>query len=283
MGEDWPKIKARHTRRVSPWMAIIEREVEFAPGAECDLPCGQPAGLHRHRRSVTGSPPSYRPAIPPGVGELYLGIACRANRSRRGCGRVLPPRTHGGDGFCRPRRARVRVLCALYGALVQSGPFILCRDRFQCRAQTNRTGNRTQAGKSRELCQFTIPNQELPPLSLRALGRDHNLALIFDRTCGRTSCCSAVLSNSEKSCRLVCFYNDAFFVHPYALVDPELGAFDQRRVLAGLQQAGADEQKLCATSAFLSGLEDFDAAYATSSKCHAYLERLSHGLRSPSK
>jgi ADP-ribose pyrophosphatase len=86
MGEDWPKIKARHTRRVSPWMAIIEREVEFAPGAECDLPCGQPAGLHRHRRSVTGSPPSYRPAIPPGVGELYLGIACRANRSRRGCG-----------------------------------------------------------------------------------------------------------------------------------------------------------------------------------------------------
>ena len=93
MAEDWPKVKARHTRRVSPWMAIIEREVEFAPGAECDLPCGQPAGLHRHRRSVTGSPPSYRPAIPPGVGELYLGIACRAHRSRRGCGRVLPPRT----------------------------------------------------------------------------------------------------------------------------------------------------------------------------------------------
>jgi hypothetical protein len=29
MAEDWPKVKARHIRRVSPWMAIIEREVEF--------------------------------------------------------------------------------------------------------------------------------------------------------------------------------------------------------------------------------------------------------------
>jgi hypothetical protein len=32
MDEGWPKIKARNTKRVSPWMAIIEREVEFAQG-----------------------------------------------------------------------------------------------------------------------------------------------------------------------------------------------------------------------------------------------------------
>jgi ADP-ribose pyrophosphatase len=31
---DWPKIKARRTTRVSPWTSIIEREVEFAPGAQ---------------------------------------------------------------------------------------------------------------------------------------------------------------------------------------------------------------------------------------------------------
>jgi|SRR6516225_7575487 hypothetical protein len=37
MAEDWPKIKARRTTQVSPWMAIIEREVEFAPGAEQEL------------------------------------------------------------------------------------------------------------------------------------------------------------------------------------------------------------------------------------------------------
>ena len=37
MSEDWPKIKARQTTRVSPWMAIIEREVEFAPGTEREI------------------------------------------------------------------------------------------------------------------------------------------------------------------------------------------------------------------------------------------------------
>jgi hypothetical protein len=54
MAEDWPKIKARHATRVSPWMAIIEREVvvDFTLCAGCEL--GQPAGLHRHRRGVAG-------------------------------------------------------------------------------------------------------------------------------------------------------------------------------------------------------------------------------------
>jgi ADP-ribose pyrophosphatase len=37
MDEGWPKIKARNTKRVSPWMAIIEREVETAPGAEREI------------------------------------------------------------------------------------------------------------------------------------------------------------------------------------------------------------------------------------------------------
>jgi 8-oxo-dGTP pyrophosphatase MutT (NUDIX family) len=37
MNEGWPKIKARNTERVSPWVAIIEREVEFAPGGEREI------------------------------------------------------------------------------------------------------------------------------------------------------------------------------------------------------------------------------------------------------
>jgi hypothetical protein len=37
MDEGWPKIKARNTKHVSPWMAIIKREVEFAPGAEREI------------------------------------------------------------------------------------------------------------------------------------------------------------------------------------------------------------------------------------------------------
>lgn len=37
MPEDWPKIKARRATRVSPWMEIIEREVEFAPGTNFEF------------------------------------------------------------------------------------------------------------------------------------------------------------------------------------------------------------------------------------------------------
>ena len=37
MIEGWPKITARRTTPVSPWMSIVEREVEFAPSAERQL------------------------------------------------------------------------------------------------------------------------------------------------------------------------------------------------------------------------------------------------------
>ncbi len=34
MAGDWPKIKARRTIEISPWMTVVERSVEFARGAE---------------------------------------------------------------------------------------------------------------------------------------------------------------------------------------------------------------------------------------------------------
>jgi 8-oxo-dGTP pyrophosphatase MutT (NUDIX family) len=37
MTEKWPKITARRRTRISPWMGIIEREVEFARGAKPEL------------------------------------------------------------------------------------------------------------------------------------------------------------------------------------------------------------------------------------------------------
>jgi 8-oxo-dGTP pyrophosphatase MutT (NUDIX family) len=37
MTDDWPKIKSRRTTRVSPWMSIVERAVEFTPGAELQV------------------------------------------------------------------------------------------------------------------------------------------------------------------------------------------------------------------------------------------------------
>jgi 8-oxo-dGTP pyrophosphatase MutT (NUDIX family) len=32
MADEWPKIKSRSTMTISPWMDVIAREVEFAPG-----------------------------------------------------------------------------------------------------------------------------------------------------------------------------------------------------------------------------------------------------------
>jgi ADP-ribose pyrophosphatase len=37
MAEEWPKIRAQRTTLVSPWMKVIEREVEFSPGAAPEL------------------------------------------------------------------------------------------------------------------------------------------------------------------------------------------------------------------------------------------------------
>ena len=34
MADDWPKIHSRRTSKVSPWIDIIARDVEFAPGTE---------------------------------------------------------------------------------------------------------------------------------------------------------------------------------------------------------------------------------------------------------
>jgi 8-oxo-dGTP pyrophosphatase MutT (NUDIX family) len=33
MTEEWPKIRARHITKVSPWIDLIARDVEFSPGA----------------------------------------------------------------------------------------------------------------------------------------------------------------------------------------------------------------------------------------------------------
>src|SRR5262245_35001612 len=37
MAKDWPKIKARHSNRVSPWLSIIERTVELTPNGKIEL------------------------------------------------------------------------------------------------------------------------------------------------------------------------------------------------------------------------------------------------------
>jgi 8-oxo-dGTP pyrophosphatase MutT (NUDIX family) len=79
MAKDWPKIKARRTIRVSPWMAIIEREVEFAPGAERELyhAVGQQDYIAIVATLPDGRIPivrQYRPALESFTWELPAGL-----------------------------------------------------------------------------------------------------------------------------------------------------------------------------------------------------------------
>jgi hypothetical protein len=151
MDEGWPKIKARNTKRVSPWMAIIEREVEFAPGAEREI--YHAVGQQDYIAIVAELPDKripivrqYRPALESFTWEFPAGLidpnedaaAAAAESSWR-------------RRLCLPFSACARVLCALHRAVVEPRSFILCRDRSQRRGQTNRAGNRTKASKSRAI------------------------------------------------------------------------------------------------------------------------------------
>ncbi|MBY3203471.1 hypothetical protein [Rhizobium laguerreae] len=82
----------------------------------------------------------------------------------------------------------------------------------------------------------------------------------------------ATIGNSRKALRLVCFYEGHFFLHPYHLVDPGLGAFSPGRVLDCLEAAATNEDKLNATRKFLAELEDYDSAMLPGSSSRRFAE-----------
>ncbi len=98
MAEDWPKIKARRTTRVSPWMVIIEREVEFAPGAEREL--YHAVGQQDYIAIVAALPDGripivrqYRPALESFTWELPAGLVDPGEDATACCRRELMEET----------------------------------------------------------------------------------------------------------------------------------------------------------------------------------------------
>ena len=98
MAENWPKIKARRTTRVSPWMTIIEREVEFAPGAEREL--YHAVGQQDYIAIVAALPDSripiirqYRPALESFTWELPAGLVEPGEDATACCRRELMEET----------------------------------------------------------------------------------------------------------------------------------------------------------------------------------------------
>ena len=79
MTEEWPKIRARKVTKVSPWMEVIAREVEFKPGAPLETyhAVGQSDYLAIVARTPDGRIPivrQYRPAIEAFSWELPAGL-----------------------------------------------------------------------------------------------------------------------------------------------------------------------------------------------------------------
>ena len=79
MAEEWPKIRSRNTTKVSPWMDVIEREVEFSRDAAPEIyhAVGQLDYLAIVARTPDGRIPlvwQYRPAIEAMSCELPAGL-----------------------------------------------------------------------------------------------------------------------------------------------------------------------------------------------------------------
>jgi len=98
MAQDWPKIVSRRTTRVSPWMEIIEREVEFARGAEHEVyhSVGQQDYIAIVARTPDGRIPivrQYRPALERFTWELPAGLVDKGEQPEACCRRELREET----------------------------------------------------------------------------------------------------------------------------------------------------------------------------------------------
>ena len=95
---DWPKIRSRRTTKVSPWMEIIEREVEFTDGAKPELyhAVGQQDYIAIVARTPDGKIPivrQYRPALERFTWELPAGLVDKGEAAVETCRRELMEET----------------------------------------------------------------------------------------------------------------------------------------------------------------------------------------------
>jgi ADP-ribose pyrophosphatase len=94
MAEDWPKITARRSTKISPWVDLIEREVEFAKGAPAELyhAVGQGDYIAIVARTPDGRIPivrQYRPAVERFTWELPAGMVEHGEDAAACCRREL--------------------------------------------------------------------------------------------------------------------------------------------------------------------------------------------------
>jgi ADP-ribose pyrophosphatase len=115
---DWPKIKSRRTTKISPWVEIIEREVEFAQDQVPELyhAVGQQDYIAIVALTPDGKIPivrQFRPALEKFTWELPAGLVEKGEDAANACRRELleetgfPARTVHALGDYSPCTARL--------------------------------------------------------------------------------------------------------------------------------------------------------------------------------
>jgi ADP-ribose pyrophosphatase len=94
MSEAWPRIKSRRATKISPWIEVIEREVEFAAGEAPQL--YHAVGQNDYIGIVALTPSKqipivrqYRPAIEGFTWELPAGLVDAGEDAAESCKREL--------------------------------------------------------------------------------------------------------------------------------------------------------------------------------------------------
>ncbi len=97
MPQEWPKITSRNFQRISPWVDLVAREVEFSPGhSELYHAIKQQDYLAIVARTPSGHFPivhQYRPALESFTWELPAGLAEPGEDIIEGCRRELREET----------------------------------------------------------------------------------------------------------------------------------------------------------------------------------------------
>jgi 8-oxo-dGTP pyrophosphatase MutT (NUDIX family) len=98
LSDEWPKIRSRHVTTVSPWMRLVAREVEFAPGAKPEVyhAVDQADYLAILARTPDGRIPlvrQYRPAVEAFTWELPAGLVDSGEDPAAACARELMEET----------------------------------------------------------------------------------------------------------------------------------------------------------------------------------------------
>lgn len=131
MAEDWPKITGRRDIPISPWMRVIERAVEFTPGAAPEIyhAVGQQDYIAIVARTPDGMIPivrQYRPALERFTWELPAGLVDPGEDAADTCRRELmeetglPAKTVHRLGVYAPCTARLSN--QVHSFFVETGP-----------------------------------------------------------------------------------------------------------------------------------------------------------------